>query len=248
MKFGFGMGSSTLREMYVRTKPDQWVVKRGTSREAQLVFNVEYSYQGRHASTFRIDPTRGFLVTGSEAYDAQGHLVQRRTITVENLGSDLWFPTTMEEVSFKDDHEVQRRQYTTKSIKVNEPIPDSLFRIDSLGIPDNYFVIQRDGQGHDVGYVWRSGHLIPFENELGTVTLEKRLQQIATIDETKPAISGDTSNASQPKLNDQMPHSGNLGAAPIRLSPVWIAVTILGILTIIGAIMLKMAGRRQKRE
>lgn len=158
-----GNGSETLREcrerLGARAVWSAAVLQETGKIEVMLRWQKSESYQ-----KFVIEPEKGFVI--SESISGDGSKVEfrnRRELVKASQG--VWFPATVEQTEYDEVSAAaaQTTIFTFIDVRFDPELDDSLFRRESLPIPDRHhiMVIHADGSIEDLQYA--DGKLLPAE-------------------------------------------------------------------------------------
>lgn len=178
---GFGDGRRLLSDTYENDekKRGRWEAVRQQLPDGSLIFHINRYWPGGTGkpewlmSQWDIHPDKGFVITGFRSYTPQGDLrAEEKTIPELYEGSDIWLPTVYEETWYgalthpeatsEKRKQVQRQYHASiKNVILNQPIPESRFSLEALGLSANTDIRREALDGSKSVWRYVSGHLLP---------------------------------------------------------------------------------------
>lgn len=173
----FGTDRYRFREA-VRMNPDavRYEAAQVKGTDGRVLYQIRRFYPKESPTADLIsviDPAKGYLAVESTFYAASETPIRQETMQVEEVAPGLWFPVACEEVRYVPSSQTAEppavegwTKVALKDLKLNEPIPDTQFEIDTLRLaevkPDvivNWTTL--DGQTRPHAY--RDGQLVLHE-------------------------------------------------------------------------------------
>lgn len=235
LRYGFGEGYYTLAERWENAdrRGEVWQVSlKKPQQAANELYYIEV-YRGQEKAvpshTFVLDPEKGYLVTQTFSYGADGQVGSVTDVKVEfDQASDVWFPARMVERSHPnwpmkgwaslDESIASVRPSLSMEVsnfQANQPIEDDRFAIDALGLEGRVFIIRRQIDDEREIYVHRDGQILPKAVEEVVRHGEHALEIIG--DEELLAVdNGQTADANPSASEGALPATSRPESPPVN--------------------------------
>ncbi len=226
MRYGFGGVHDTLAERWrdADQHGEDWriTLKPPDHDDAanELYYIEVYRYEQRQdvpSHTYVIDPAKGYLVTRTFSYGADGRIGY---VTDVEAGFDeaggVWFPSRIIERSHPGwpmqgwaaldeafENVPPELSIEMKHFRANQPLADDLFTLDALGLEGRVFLIRRRLDDEREIHVHRDGQILPQRVEGAIRRGERRLEVITDemlqpVEETQGAAAEASASGREP--------------------------------------------------